>query len=169
MQITINGHSEKSLRKAAKKVRAYQNKLLANNKEFVKDLAVVGLDEASKYLDVIAEDYAKPSFSTLQPHVYNGDKKGTMSTTIRLQGEQAVFVEFGAGVYYNGNPHGSPHPWGVELGFTIGDYGMHQGLKKAWVHDGHLYKGTPAAMPLFHASEAIKQNARVLAMVDFRS
>lgn len=169
MVITINGVSEKSLRNAANKVRAYKNRVIANNREFLKDLAVTGMDEAGNYLTVIASDYIPPDFTTYDPHVYGDGSKGAMSTTLRLKGEQAAFVEFGAGVHYNGNPHGSPHPWGVELGFTIGDYGLHQGLKDGWWHAGHYYHGTPAAMPLYHASIAMKQNARVLAMINFRS
>lgn len=169
MQITINGASAKSLRQAANKVRQYKNKVIRNNKEFLKDLAVVGMDEAMFRLQNVAEDYTPPSFTTNDPHVYGDGKNGPMSTTLRLKGDQATFVEFGAGVHYNGNPLGSPHPWGVELGFTIGGYGMHQGLNDGWSYNGHYTHGTPAAMPLFYASSEMKQNARVLAMINFRS
>lgn len=169
MVITINGASPQSLRRAANKVRQYKNSVIRNNKEFLKDLAVCGMDEAMLRLSNVAEDYTPPSFTTYDPHVYGDGKNGPMSTTLRLRGDQVTFVEFGAGVHYNGNPHGSPHPWGVELGFTIGDYGMHQGLNDGWWYGGHYYQGTPAAMPLFYASVEMRQNARVLAMINFRS
>lgn len=176
MQITINPLSPESFLKAARKVRAYENKIESNNRAFLKDLALEGRLEAIEALggENVASDYEKPSFSTLDPHVMNGSKKGDMSITLRLQGEQAVFVEFGAGVHYNGAAGSSQHPYGVELGFTIGNYGLHQGRKDKWSYkdeDGtvHVTHGTPAAMPLYKAGVAIKQSARVLALAHFRS
>lgn len=173
MQIAINPLSPESLLKAAKKVKAYENKVEANNKEFLKDLALEGRLEAGEALENVADDYERPEFSTLDPHVVNGNKKGEMSITLRLQGEQAVFVEYGAGVYYNGEVGTSPHPYGVELGFTIGSYGLGQGKYETWGYEKngkyHITHGTPAAMPLYKAGVAIKQSARVLAMAHFRS
>lgn len=169
MKITINAFSADSLRRAARKARAYQNKVEAANKELIKDLTVTGIEEAGFWLNVVANDYTPPHFTTYDPHVYNGGSKGDMSSSIRLRGSQVAFVEFGAGVHFNGHPNESPHPWGGELGFTIGSYGMHQGLEDGWYTPwGHYTHGTPAAMPLYHASVAIKQNARELAMTRFR-
>ena len=69
-------------------------------------------------------------------------------------GSDAVFVEFGAGVYYNGAAGTSPHPKGNEFGFLIGEYGKGQGAKRAWGYyeDGEvkITHGTPAAMPMYH-------------------
>lgn len=174
MRVTIDPFSPESLMRAAKKVRAYENKVLDNNKTFLKDLAYIGILKGSWALQNVAEDYEAPDFSTLNPHVMNGDSKGEMSVTLRLQGEQAVFVEFGAGVHYNGSAGTSPNPWGVELGYTIGGYGMGQGQNDSWEYQDesgkyHVTHGTPAAMPLYHASVAINQSARVIAMTDFRS
>lgn len=173
MMITVNPLSPDSLRKAAKKIRAYENKVVGNNREFLKDLALEGIMEANDSLENIADDYEKPQLSTINPHVMNGSSKGNMSVTLRLQGEQAVFVEFGAGVYYNGSPGSSPHPYGVELGFTIGDYGLGLGKNETWEYTKngkyHITHGTPAAMPLYNAGVAIKQSARILALAHFRS
>lgn len=175
MRVTVNSLDPSSFLKAAKKVRAYENRVVSNNREFLKDLALEGIMEASARLGdgYVAPDYVKPQLSTLNPHVMNGKSKGDMSITLRLQGEQAVFVEFGAGVYYNGSPGTSPHPYGVELGFTIGDYGLGLGKNDTWeyVKNGkyHITHGTPAAMPLYHAGVKIKQSARILALAHFRS
>ena len=173
MKVAINALSPDSLLKAAKKIRAYENKVLANNREFLKDLALEGIMEADASLQDVASDYTPPNLSTHSPHVMNGEKKGDISVTLRLQGEQAVFVEFGAGVYYNGAAGSSPHPYGVELGYTIGDYGLGLGKNDTWeyVKNGkyHITHGTPAAMPLYHAGVKIKQNARILALAHFRS
>jgi hypothetical protein len=71
------------------------------------------------------------------------------------EGEDAVWVEFGAGVSYNGSVGTSKHPKGGELGFTIGSYGMGKGKRRKWGYyqDGELYltRGTPTQMPLMRA------------------
>lgn len=77
-------------------------------------------------------------------------------TLVIADGEEAVFIEFGAGVYYNGAAGASPHPDGQELGFTIGSYGKGQGRKNVWALPGSTHSapilthGTPAAMPMYH-------------------
>ena len=174
MRVTVNPLDPSSFLKAAKKVRAYENKVLVKNREFLKDLALEGIMEADASLQNVASDYTPPNLSTHNPHVMNGERKGDMSVALRLQGEQAVFVEFGAGVYYNGSPGTSPHPYGVELGYTIGDYGWGFGRSEEWGYTNangkyRLTHGTPAAMPLYNAGVAIRQNARILALAHFRS
>lgn len=80
-------------------------------------------------------------------------------TIVIAQGEQAVFIEFGAGVYYNGGEGmvgKSPHEWGEEKGFLIGEYGIGHGKQNVWALPGStreepiLTHGTPAAMPMYH-------------------
>lgn len=82
------------------------------------------------------------------------DKRGSV-TVVVASGEDAVWVEFGAGVYYNGSAGSSPHPHGVELGFTIGSFGKGNGKRQTWgfYEDGELKlsHGTPANMPMSRA------------------
>lgn len=40
-----------------------------------------------------------------------------------------LFIEFGAGIHYNGSAGSSPHPKGNEFGYTIGSYGKGLGKK----------------------------------------
>ena len=174
MKVAINALSPDSLLKAAKKIRAYENKVLANNREFLKDLALEGIMEADASLQDVASDYTPPNLSTHSPHVMNGEKKGDMSVTLRLQGEQAVFVEFGAGVYSNGSVGSSPNPWGNDLGFTIGSYGLGNGKKTVWGFKGedgqiHLTHGTPASMPLYRAVQSVRQDIVNIAREVFAS
>lgn len=74
-------------------------------------------------------------------------------------GEDAVWVEFGAGVYHNGSAGSSPHPEGSELGFTIGGYGKGMGKKEVWgYYEGdelRLTHGTPAIMPMYNAVKTV--------------
>lgn len=73
-------------------------------------------------------------------------------------GPDAVFIEYGAGVYHNGAAGGSPHPEGVENGYTIGGYGKGHGIRNTWAFKSEngetkLTHGTPAAMPMYKAQK----------------
>lgn len=96
--------------------------------------------------DLVRGGYQKPNVTV------NYTTKGDVSVIV-AQGEDAVWVEFGAGVYHNGNLGSSPHPRGSELGMTIGGYGQGKGKQKSWGFkdaDGtlHVTRGTPSQMPL---------------------
>ena len=96
--------------------------------------------------DLVRGGYQKPDVTV------NYTTQGDISVIV-AQGEDAVWVEFGAGVYHNGNLGSSPHPRGSELGMTIGGYGQGKGKQKSWGFkdaDGtlHVTRGTPAQMPL---------------------
>ena len=89
----------------------------------------------------------------IQVFVENKDDISVVFT----QGEKAVFIEYGAGVYHNGAAGESPHPWGIEKGFVIGSYGKNKGVGNAWgYYDGSdviITHGTPAAMPMYRGAE----------------
>lgn len=76
-------------------------------------------------------------------------------------GPDAVFVEFGAGVYHNGPAGSSPHPEGAENGYTIGGYGKGLGQRQTWGFRKNgevvLTHGTPAAMPMYKAQKYVVQ------------
>lgn len=89
--------------------------------------------------------------------------EGDNTTVIIANGKDAVFMEFGAGVYYNGPVGSSPNPWGQEYGFTIGSYGHGNGRKEVWGYKGedgeiHLTHGAPASMPLFNAVMSVRRD-----------
>ena len=126
------------------------------------------LSRRGGHLSNVDDKYDPPDFEAEAPHAAMGSN-GNVSAVLSLIGEQAAFVEFGAGIHYNPVPNSSTHPLGVELGYTIGSYGFHQGLKDGWYHAGEMYHGTPAAMPLFHAKRAIEDNVVSIARKAFRS
>ena len=80
------------------------------------------------------------------------------ATVVIANGGDAVWVEFGAGVYHNGSVGSSPHPKGAELGMTIGSYGNGRGSRRVWGYydEGGLVltRGTPAQMPMYSAAKA---------------
>ena len=91
------------------------------------------------------------------------DERGSVSVVV-ANGEDAVWCEFGAGVYFNGSTGSSPNPYGKDLGFTIGSYGKGYGKSKAWGYyddTGELVitRGTPATMPMYNAAKEITKKA----------
>ena len=136
------------------------------------DAYTAGLERKTKKLtELIAERVAwsaSSGFATaIADDIFTGNADrptGNVSVTVEqdgdicvviADGEDAVFIEFGAGVYYNGSPGTSPHPKGNEHGFLIGEYGKKQGRKRVWALPGStaaepiLTHGTPAAMPMY--------------------
>lgn len=86
------------------------------------------------------------------------DSKGN-TLLIIASGEDAIWAEFGAGVYHNGAAGSSPHPSGQKLGFTIGTYGKGHGSQKTWgfYDNGELKMthGAPASMPMYRAMRTV--------------
>ena len=90
-------------------------------------------------------------------------ERGSISVVV-AEGEDAVWCEFGAGVYHNGSVGSSPNPYGNDLGFTIGSYGKGYGKKQAWGYydeSGELVitRGTPATMPLYNAAQEVMRKS----------
>jgi len=81
-------------------------------------------------------------------------------SVVIADGKEAVFIEFGAGVYYN--PSGSAHPSRPPGIVNIGEYGKGYGKRQIWGYYDekkqlHLTHGTPASMPMFYAAKAIAE------------
>ena len=101
--------------------------------------------------------------NNVQVRVEHGD---TVSIVI-AEGEQAVFIEYGAGKYHNGDVGKSPHEWGQRKGYLIGTYGKGQGAHDQWAFyldeskrskkEVSVTRGTPAAKPMYNGmKEAIQ-------------
>ena len=147
----------KSIGSAIKEVRAYQRWVERKSLELTKRLAQLGANEA------------KVRFAGAQ---YDGNNDAGVSVEaiergykIVAAGQSVFFIEFGAGVYYNGaEPYPEPRPAGV---VGIGEYGQGKGKRKAWgFYDGEelvITHGTPAAMPMLHASRAMQQEVERIA------
>ena len=89
---------------------------------------------------------------------------------ITAKGKAVCFIEFGAGVYHNpSEPYPNPRPEGI---VGIGEYGKGNGKRQGWFFnmDGETVftRGTPAAMPMYYASEEIKDAVAEIAKEVFR-
>ncbi len=151
-----------------KQLRDYQNDLNRKCELLVKRLAESGIP-------VIDENMAKANFtmdsegvqSGADPQHYTHVKINAFGSYAKaeliVEGKELLFIEFGAGVYYNGAEGSSPHPKGEEFGYVIGSYGKGHGVQKMWGYyadSGELVltHGVEATMPMYKASLEIANN-----------
>lgn len=159
--------SVKGLRNLQKQLLAYKTSLSDKCDRLVKELAELGIP-------TIEENVAKASFTYDSQGIQSGSDTehktyvkvdsliGMSKATLVLEGKEILFIEFGAGVHYNGAVGTSKHPKGKENGFLIGTYGYGHGSQQVWGYyadSGELVltHGTEATMPMFKASEVIRQ------------
>ena len=159
---------EKAIRELNKYEIEFQKKVDNYRKRLAEEIAVnASLNFGSALIDDRVRGGAR------KPNVQvSVDERGGISVVV-ADGEDAVWCEFGAGVYHNGSAGSSPHPYGNELGFTIGSYGKGYGKANAWGYyeDGELVitRGTPASMPMYNAGQEIMRKAIAIAKEEFGS
>lgn len=148
--------SEQSLEKAIKEVQTYKKSFLERVDLFKSKVAQrIGELAQSGFTGAVVDDLTDDSGGKRLADVsVSVDNRDNISVVI-ASGEDAIWVEFGAGVHHNGSAGTSPHPSGSELGLTIGGYGKGMGKRKVWgfYEDGvlRLTRGTPAIMPMYNA------------------
>ena len=169
--IKVNLNDSSAIEKAIKELDTYQKELMTKIKLFVETLAQDGIAVANARLGATVGDSTQGSIGFGINE--NGD---IVKATISLSGKDALFIEFGAGIYYN---NGNAHPKGAELGYTIGSYPSNTPPNKAinpgywWYRDEgknlHYSIGTQASMPIYRAAETMRNNAIMRASEVFRS
>ena len=151
--------SESGIEKAIQELLAYKQEIIRKTELLRQKVAARLADEArSGFNGAIVDDLTGKNSPRLADVNVTVDDMDNVSVVV-AEGEDAVWVEFGAGVYHNGSVGSSPHPKGAELGFTIGGYGKGNGKKEIWgfYEDGELRltHGTPARMPMSQAMNTI--------------
>ena len=158
--------------RAIKELKQYEkeflNKVDAYRKRVAEELAEI----ASQRFSSATIDYTVSGNSRRPDVTVNVDERGKVSVVV-ADGEDAVWCEFGAGVYYNGTVGSSPNPYGKDIGFTIGSYGKGYGKGKAWGYydeGGELVitRGTPATMPMYNAAKEVTKRAIEIAKEVFK-
>lgn len=150
--------SPESIRKAANELKQYRQGLLRKVEELRRLIAErIAADARGCFATALVDDLLQGGSRNANVEVMV-DEAGTTSLVIAV-GEDAIWCEFGAGVYHNGSVGSSPHPKGAELGFTIGTYGEGKGARQVWgFYDGgelKLTHGTPASMPMYNAMQRV--------------
>ena len=163
IKISLN---TKDLKKAIQEVEKYKQDLQRKINIFRQRLAEELVDEAKAgFSSAIVDDLTKGGSRTPEVEVYYKDR-GNL-TVVFADGKDAIWCEFGAGVYHNTPVGTSPHPMGVELGYTIGSYGKGYGKADAWGYyeNGELKitRGTPASMPMYNAMKSVMAKAITIA------
>ena len=145
--------STKSIEQAIKELKEYRDSLERRREQLLKELAYIGVREASVRFTTAMYDGVNDSDVTLET-IDNG-------YMILAKGEAVAFIEFGAGVYYNTpEPYPNARPEGI---VGIGEYGEGYGKRQAWGfrdEEGELVitRGNPAAMPMWYASEEMRRS-----------
>ena len=137
--------------------------------EELKELAEIGFNGAG-YDYLLREG---PSTLNVPVRIEESDNGNAKRVIAEDEEHKASFVEFGAGVYFNGPPGQSPHPWGDKGPWYIGEYGLGLGKRRVWGFYGpdgklHLTHGTPASMPMYHATQTVRQDLLKIARDVFK-
>ena len=147
------GLSAKSVEQAIRELKAFRDSLEKRKEQFIEELANIGLREAQVRFTSAMYDGVNDVEVNLET-IENGYR-------IVAEGKAVAFIEFGAGVYYNPTePYPNPRPEGI---VGIGEYGKGYGKRQAWGYpDGaggvKITHGNPAAMPMWHASEEMRNS-----------
>ena len=140
-------------------VNDLENYLLIKAERLLQELADRGIATADERIENTDGDSNKNVVVRVSDVSYVGNN---VVMTITAEGEDILFIEFGAGVFYNGGVVGkSPHPWGEEMGYVIGKYpkgrkGYSLGRFMSWTTpSGKISMGTKASMPMLGAMETM--------------
>lgn len=162
--------SEKSIQNAINEVRKYQRELISKNEVFVRRLAELGIPIIDQNIAAAQGDSDKSHNTYIKINSFGSYSEAKLV----VEGKSILFIEFGAGIRYNGSAGTSPHPKGEEFGYTIGSYGKGQGSKDFWFYyadtgEAVMSHGTQSTMPVYKASMEIIQNIRRIAREVFGS
>ena len=160
-----------SIEKAIKELSDYRYELLKKVDLLMDALLQDGLIESTNRLASTIGD----SHDAVTGKEIILDEEDKIVATIFLYGPDALFIEFGAGIYYN---NGNAHPEAAVNGYGVGTYPSEHPPNRAinpgyWWYKGddgarHLSLGTKASMPIYYASETIRNNAVKRAVEIFR-
>ena len=156
-----------SIDSAVREIREYSAWVQRKTEELRQRVAYfIAKDASAVFNSAVADDLIGEGAVIGSVDVVVEDN-GNMTLVI-ANGEDAVFMEFGAGVYYNGSVGSSPNPLGAGLGYTIGSYGKGNGRKNVWGFKGsdgqlHLTHGVPASMPMYKAMMAVVNDIEQIA------
>ena len=150
--------STDSIDNAITELKAFRDSLERKKYELLEELTKIGLREASVRFTTAMYDGVNDS-NVRAELTHFGYR-------IVAEGKAVAFIEFGAGVYHNpGEPYPDPRPTGV---VGIGEYGKGYGKRQAWGfkdESGELVitHGNPASMPMWYASEEMRNKIQKIA------
>lgn len=148
IQITL---STKNINNTISELKRYKKHLTSVIKTLLEKMVQFGEDYA---INSVSHVDTGETLSSI--HGYRKGNKGVI-----VAGGNAIWLEFGTGVTYNGSAGSSPHPKGEALGMTIGTYGKGKGANtNGWYYVGddgkvtHTY-GIQANMFMYRTAKAL--------------
>ena len=157
------GLNTKDINRAIRELQEFKQDFLEKVDTYRKRIAEeIAVNASMLFANSVVDDVIQGS--PRKPDVQvTVDERGGISVVV-ANGEDAVWCEFGAGVYHNGSVGSSPNPFGTDLGLTIGSYGKGHGKQSAWGYydeDGNLVitRGTPASMPMYNAVQEVARKS----------
>lgn len=161
------GLSEREIDRAIRELKQFQKSFEEKCEELLRRVAERLAEEAqSGFNGAIVDDLTAKSGSPRTAQVTVNVEKRDDGYVVVADGEDAVWVEFGAGVYHNGSAGQSPNPLAANATgvpnapIAIGTFGKN-GKKKTWgfYENGELKitHGTPAKMPMYNAVQTVSR------------
>lgn len=153
--------SKDSIKAAVNALKAYQKRI----EKYERDLRLEVAHRLAEYAQQLADSAEYGSVIDNEGNVHSLPFTFDVSVAddgrlVVAHGDEVAFIEFGAGVYYNGAVGTSPHPKAGNL--TIGSYGKGKGAQETWAYmdeNGEFVytHGTIAQMPMYKALLSIAQ------------
>lgn len=149
--------NQKSIQNAIDQLKSCQNELKSKNELFVKRLSELGLEVVQSTIESIPDE-EKGSYYT---EIINDKQGNIIGSSIRLSGNNVLFIEFSAGITYGTNVY----PLSSGNSYGMGTYPSKK-EKSDWdnpngwwytdesVQPHHSY-GNRAYMPMYHAEQAV--------------
>lgn len=156
---TIKGTlSVKSIKQMQRELERYRQSIVDKNAVFLSRIAQAGIEVIDEKIAESRGDSDKNHNTRFVVRTFDGHSEAKLV----CEGVDILFIEFGAGVHYNGPAGSSPHPLGPEFGYTIGSFGEGNGKYDNWGYYDesgalHISHGTEATMPMYHAAETMRQ------------
>ena len=165
MNVTVNVLSLISVENAIKDLDRYIDKLKQLEEELPVALAEYGVPIAQMLYtnaayDVFVHSGTDPYDDAMQAGAKDIEvtmEKGDKGAWIVAKGEKVLFVEFGAGVYFNGDEsYLGTRPEGIS---NIGEYGSGLGSNPVWgfsdEYGHHVTHGTPASNAMYFTEQEV--------------
>lgn len=153
-----------SLNKAIEELEKLKESLKTKSDIFIEKLLMTGIPVIDERIASANGDSDRSHYTHIKIRSFGDYTQATLT----VEGKDIVFIEFGAGIHFNTSAGSSPHPKGVELGYTIGSYGYGQGAKDFWFYtadtgESIMSYGTEATMPMHEAEMEIIRNIQKIA------
>ena len=170
--------SESSIGQAIRELEQYRKDFEAKCNEVLRRIAERIKEEATHgFTGAIVDDLTEKSGGPREAHVNVTVEQRGDTYVIVADGEDAIWVEFGAGVYHNGAVGSQPNPFSKNVSgvpnapIAIGTFGTN-GRKPTWgfYEDGELKitRGTPASMPMYKAVQSVSGEVLTIAREVFK-